>query len=54
MSYTVTSDIFEARKMGESITEKELLELELDIEALIESGHIKAGQISKPAIKEGA
>lgn len=41
MSYTVASDNFEAKKKGESITDKELLELGLNIEALVASEHIK-------------
>ena len=41
MNYTVTSDNFEAKKKGESITEKELLELGLNIDALVAGEHIK-------------
>lgn len=48
MSYTVTSDNFEAKKKGESITDKELLELGLNTDALVAGEHIKK---SAPAIK---
>ena len=41
MNYTVTSDNFEAKKKGESITEKELLELGLNIDALVAGEYIK-------------
>jgi hypothetical protein len=48
MSYTVASDNFEAKKKGESITDKELLELGLNIEALVASEHIKKTAAIKP------
>ena len=48
MSYTVTSDNFEAKKKGESITEKELLELGLNIDALVAGGHLKNNAVIKP------
>jgi hypothetical protein len=48
MSYTVASDNFEAKKKGESITDKELLELGLNIEALVASEHIKKTATIKP------
>ena len=55
MNYTVTSDNFEAKKKGDSITEKELLNAGANIEALIAGNHIKAtGGTTKPAIQEGA
>jgi hypothetical protein len=41
MSYTITSDNFEGKAKGESITEKELLESGLNIEALIAGEHLK-------------
>jgi hypothetical protein len=41
MSYIVTSDNFEAKKKGESITDKELLELGLNTKALIAGEYIK-------------
>ena len=48
MSYIVTSDNFEAKKKGETITDKELLDLGLNADALVASEHIKK---STPAIK---
>jgi hypothetical protein len=41
MSYTVTSDNFEGKVKGDSITEKELLESGLNIKALIAGEHLK-------------
>jgi hypothetical protein len=52
MSYTVASDNFEAKKKGESVTEKELLELGLNTEALVAGGHIKSNAPTKPATVE--
>lgn len=48
MSYTVTSDNFNPKKKGESITEKELLELGVNIDALVASEHIKNTAAIKP------
>ena len=52
MSYTVTSDNFEAKKKGETITEKELLELGLNINALVAGEHLKKSASNKPATVE--
>jgi hypothetical protein len=52
MSYTVTSDNFEAKKKGESITEKELLELGLNIDALVAGEYLKKTVTTKPATVE--
>jgi len=52
MSYTVTSDKFEAKKKGETITEKELLELGLNIDALVAGEYIKKPAAIKPATVE--
>lgn len=52
MSYTVTSDNFEAKKNGEQITEKELLELGLNLDALVAGGHLKSNAANKPATVE--
>jgi hypothetical protein len=53
MNYTVTSDNFEGKKKGESITEKELLELGLNIKALVAGEHIKEpASATKPATVE--
>jgi hypothetical protein len=49
MNYTVTSDVFTPKEKGESITEKELLQLGLNIDALVASGHIKNNAAIKPA-----
>jgi hypothetical protein len=48
MNYTVTSDNFEAKKKGELITEKELLELGLNVDALVASEQIKKTATTKP------
>jgi hypothetical protein len=52
MSYTVTSDNFEAKKKGETITEKELLELGLNIDALVAGEYLKKTVTTKPATVE--
>jgi hypothetical protein len=52
MSYTVTSDNFEAKKKGETITDKELLELGLNADALVAGEHIKKSLQTKPATVE--
>jgi hypothetical protein len=52
MSYTVTSDNFEAKKKGETITNKELLDLGLNTDALVAGEHIKKSTQTKPATVE--
>ena len=52
MNYTVASDKFEAKKKGESITEKELLELGLNIEALVAGDQLKSNAPTKTATVE--
>jgi hypothetical protein len=52
MSYTVTSDNFEAKKKGETITDKELLDLGLNADALVAGEHIKKSTQTKPATVE--
>jgi hypothetical protein len=52
MSYTITSDNFEGKAKGESITEKELLELGLDAQALVAGNHLKSNEPTKPATVE--
>jgi len=47
MSYVVTSDNFEAKAKGESITAKELLDLGLNAEALVAGGHLKSNAAIK-------
>jgi hypothetical protein len=54
MSYTVTSDNFEAKKKGESITAKELLELGLNADALVAGDHLKSNAPIKPATEKEA
>ena len=50
MSYTVTSDLEVCGKnKGDTLTEKELLEAGVNIEALVEGLHIKSD--STPSIK---
>jgi hypothetical protein len=48
MSYTVISDVFTPKKKGESITEKELLELGLNIDALVAGEYLKNTAAIKP------
>jgi hypothetical protein len=52
MSYVVTSDNFEAKAKGESITAKELLDLGLNTEALVAGSHLKSNAPTKPATVE--
>ena len=53
MSYIITSDNFEGKAKGDSITEKELLESGLNIEALIAGEHLKDAKAPiKPATVE--
>jgi hypothetical protein len=53
MSYIVTSDNFEGKAKGDSVTEKELLESGLNIEALIAGEHLKDAKAPiKPATVE--
>jgi hypothetical protein len=54
MNYTVNSDNFEAKKKGESITEKELLELGLNAEALVAGDHLKSNAPIKPVTEKEA
>ena len=55
MNYTVISDNFEAKNNGESVTEKELLELGLNIEALVAGEHIKkTTTVTKPVTEKEA
>jgi hypothetical protein len=56
MSYIITSELEVCnKKKGDPITEKELLNAEANIDALIAGNHIKAsGGTTKPAIQEGA
>jgi hypothetical protein len=54
MNYTVTSDNFEAKKKGESITDKELLELGLNADALVAGDHLKSNAPIKPATEKEA
>jgi hypothetical protein len=50
MSYTVTSDLeFCGKSKGDTLTEKELLEAGVNIEALVQGLHIKSD--STPSIK---
>jgi hypothetical protein len=48
MNYTVASNNFEGKKKGDSITEKELLELGLNADALVASEHITKTATTKP------
>jgi hypothetical protein len=52
MNYTVASDNFEAKKKGESITAKELLDLGLNTEALVAGEHLKSNAPTKTTTVE--
>jgi len=59
MAYIITSDRVDSSKtMGDSITDKELLAMGANIEALIEGGHISSDATkpatTTPATPEGA
>ena len=63
MAYTITSDRLDSpKKLGDSITSEELLEMGANIEALIEGGHIledgakvtQSPAPTTPATPEGA
>jgi hypothetical protein len=51
MAYTITSDRLDSpKKLGDSITDEELLAMGANIEALIEGGHISTdGATVKPS-----
>jgi hypothetical protein len=55
MLYTITSDTLAVpnKKKGESIAEKDLLELGCNIAALVSGGHLSSNSPSKPQA-EGA
>ena len=63
MAYTITSDRLDlSKKLGDSVTSEELLEIGANIAALIEGGHIsedganatKSSEPTTPANPEGA
>jgi hypothetical protein len=50
MAYKITSEYLDCDKsLGDSITEKELLEMGANIDALISAGHIKDETTTKSA-----
>lgn len=55
MTYVITSHNCEigSKKKGDAITEKELLEAGLNIDALVDGGHISGNKVTTPA-QEGA
>jgi hypothetical protein len=54
MAYTITSDRLDCDKsLGDTITTEELLEMGVDIPALISGGHITDATNKKPATPEG-
>lgn len=53
MNYTVASSNFEAKKLGETITEKELLEIGANIDALIAGGHLSSGKATTTTATQG-
>lgn len=56
MSYTIESDtfVFGTKKKGDQITEKELLEAGLNIDALVGGNHLSSKAQPKPAPDKGA
>ena len=55
MAYKIISDrLVCSKQQGDSITDKELLELGANIDALISGGHIASGVQNKPIVEEGA
>jgi hypothetical protein len=57
MTYTITSDILVVgkKRKGETITEKELLDANCNIEALIEAKHVTPSNVqAKPEVEKGA
>lgn len=60
MAYKITSDRLDcAKKPGDSITDKELLAIGANIDALVAGGHIeddaaKAAPTPKPIVEQGA
>jgi len=59
MAYTITSDRLDSPKtMGEKLSDKELLDMGVNIDALVQAGHIlsdaaKSAPTPAPAINEG-
>ena len=55
MTYVITSHNCEigSKKKGDAVTEKELLEAGLNIDALIDGGHISGNKVTTQA-QEGA
>lgn len=55
MTYVIASDNCQIgnKKKGDAITEKELLEAGLNIEALLDGGHLSGNKVITPA-QEGA
>jgi hypothetical protein len=50
MAYTITSDRLDSpKKLGDSITEEELLTMGANIEALVDGGHISDAAQATPA-----
>jgi len=57
MTYTITSDILVIgkKRKGEQVTEKELLDANCNVEALIEAKHLTASNTqAKPEVEKGA
>jgi hypothetical protein len=55
MAYTITSERLDVSKaLGEKLTDKELLELGVNIDALVEAGHLTPDALpTAPANNEG-
>jgi len=50
MAYTITSDRLDVSKsLGEKLSDKELLELGVNIDALVEAGHLSPDALPTPA-----
>lgn len=56
MNYTIESENFAlgTKKKGDQVADKELLEAGINIDALIDGGHISGKAQTKPAIDKGA
>lgn len=55
MAYKITSDRLDcAKKQGDSLTDKELLDMGANIDALISGGHIASDMQKITIVEEGA
>lgn len=55
MAYKITSNRLDcAKKQGDSLTDKELLDMGANVDALISGGHISSDMQKTPIVEEGA